>query len=304
MKLKYISVFLGLFFLSNIYAYNYNVDFNSPHYYEEQIDIGISDLNNTEINIININIFSSYETYLNYDYSIEEIKEIPIIFNNQVSPNLKIVYAFFDINENIIEEEEFDLNLMDNLEIGDFYLCYSEDCNPNDIPRNYDFWIDEDIYLSSDNINQDKFNYNVIIETNNQILLADQNTQLPYLIPNNIIAGQERYKLTIDIIDKTNLKKYTKEIRFALSEITENENREIFTQIIESEDTEADSENQIVGNIVEPESDSEKTEDTEIDTANSKSKNYWIWIVVAIITIIVFMVFSKPNKNRREGRKK
>lgn len=318
MKNKWFLLVIFVFLISNIYAYN--TDYNTEFYYGEIIDIGISSIDNPNIEYVNVLLYTDFETYLDNYYELDEISEIPLYLDDQTSPNLKIKYKFLDTEDNLIEEKEFLINIVENTDIGNFYLCYTGDCKDS-VPNNYDFWYDEDVFVFSDKIDYEKYTYNMIIETDkvndNVMLLTDNNINIPYTIPNTTIAGHERYRLTIEIIDKIREKTYTQNINFALSEITEADNRLIMDRIIEiNEQNEATN-----ANINDEDFDDIEDKQTEIsedkeepihddniqDTENKPKNNVYLIILIVIFVLIIFiMIFSKPNKekNRRTSRKK
>lgn len=310
MKNKWFLFGIFIFIISNIYAYN--TDYNNEFYYGEVIDIGISDISNPNIEYINIIIYTDFETLLDNNYTIEEITEIPVYLDNQISSNLKISYKFMGANDILIEEKEFQIDITENTDVGDFYLCNTEDCK-NSIPDNYDFWFDEEIFVFSDKINYDKFTYNITTETDktsdNIVLLTDKNITFPYKILNTTIAGYERYKLTIEILDKVKEKRYTQRIDFALSEITEEENRRIMDQLIEINRQEEINANQEEDSEIieeQPPVDERPSSVPIIEDSEKPQKinAFLILLIVIFILIILMAVFNKPKKNRRTNRKK
>jgi hypothetical protein len=287
--------------LSNIYAFNTNTDFNKEQYYGENINLGISNISSLEVTKITISIFSNYENYYSNTFEISEVGDIPIVFDDQVYSYSKINYKLLDINDNVVEEKEFDINLIDNQEISDFYLCNQTNCTTAEIPRNYDFWVDEEIYVISDKINNNKFLYNITIETDseqeNQTQLSDENIQFPYLLPSNSIVGYDHYKITLEIIEKQTNKIFLKKINFNLSEMTEKENREIVTKNMSSETEEiivpSEDHNQII-------SDNQTQKEPE-----KKKTNYILIIVIAVVAmvIVLLLISNKSGANRRLSRK-
>jgi hypothetical protein len=123
MKKAIFFLILSLIISPCIYGFTTNTDFNKNIYYGETLDLGIYDINYLDVEKITISIFSIYENYFSNTYDILEVEDIPIVFDDQVYFNSKINYKLLDINDNIIEEKEFDINLVTNLEIKDFYLC-------------------------------------------------------------------------------------------------------------------------------------------------------------------------------------
>lgn len=313
MKKAIFFLILSLIISPCIYGFTTNTDFNKNIYYGETLDLGIYDINYLDVEKITISIFSIYENYFSNTYDILEVEDIPIVFDDQVYFNSKINYKLLDINDNIIEEKEFDINLVTNLvtnlEIKDFYLCNKTSCTDAEKPRNYDFWIDEDIYLNSEIIDNNKFQYNITIETDleqeNQTLLYDENVKLPYLIPSNSIAGNEYYKITLEIIVKETNKRFFKNVYFALSELTEAEHREIMNEILYPEEEPLAQQK-----IITPADNSRENiseEHTQYSETGAENKNKYILITViaTVVVVFIFLLFSnKKSPNRRQNREK
>jgi hypothetical protein len=313
MKKAIFFLILSLIISPCIYGFTTNTDFNKNIYYGETLDLGIYDINYLDVEKITISIFSIYENYFSNTYDISEVEDIPIVFDDQVYFNSKINYKLLDINDNIIEEKEFDINLVTNLvtnlEIKDFYLCNKTSCTDAEKPRNYNFWINQDVYVISEEINNEKFLYNITIETDleqeNQTLLSVENILWPYLIPNNSIVGNEHYKIVIEIIEKETNKRFFKNVYFALSELTEAEHREIMNEIIYPEE-----EPLIEQESTTPTDNSEEgvleeyTQYSETDNTNN-NKYILITIIATIVVVFIFFLFSnKKSSNRRLNRKK
>lgn len=310
-------IFLISFFLllSNIYAYN--LDNNQTYYYGSIIDIGISDLNSvsnidvTQINYVNISVSSDYETYIDYDYNLEEISEIPIQFDKDIASKLKIKYVFFDNADNIIKEEEININLVENLDIGNFYLCSDKDCQKDLLPKNYDFWIDDTIFVSADKIDYEKYNYNIFIqidqENNNTVLLSEENIVFPYEIFNDVIVGHNYYKIIIEMISKDN-EIYLQEIYFRLSNLKEIENRQLISEITTNNENSTNilQENNNLEDVSQKDIDTQKTEEIEFNKQETKLDNKWFFVVGFVVFILVIWFLSnlkKPNQNRQIIRK-
>jgi hypothetical protein len=161
----------------------------------------------------------------------------------------------------------------------------------------------------SEEINNEKFLYNITIETDleqeNQTLLSVENILWPYLIPNNSIVGNEHYKIVIEIIEKETNKRFFKNVYFALSELTEAEHREIMNEIIYPEE-----EPLIEQESTTPTDNSEEgvleeyTQYSETDNTNN-NKYILITIIATIVVVFIFFLFSnKKSSNRRLNRKK
>ncbi len=310
-------IFLISFFLllSNIYAYN--LENGKTYYYGSILDIGISDLNSvsnidvTQINYVNISVSSDYETYISYDYNLEEISEIPIQFDKDIASKLRISYIFFDNVDNIIKEEEININLVENLDTSNFYLCSDKDCQKDLLPKNYDFWIDDAIFVSADKIDYEKYNYNIFIqidqENNNTLLLSEENIVFPYEIFNDVIVGHNYYKIIIEMISKDN-EIYLQEIYFRLSNLKEIENRQLVSEITTNNETTTNilQENNNLETASQKEIDTQKAEEIELNKQDTKLDNKWFFVVGFVVFILVIWFLSnlnKPNQNRRIIRK-
>ncbi len=303
MNSRVFLIFIVLFMISNIYAYNYNIDFNKDYYYEETIDIGIKDITDQNISYINITIFSPYETYLNYDYSVEDITEVPIVFNKQVFSDINILYTFYDINDDIISEEEYSLKILSNPSLPEFYLCKEGNCNIDVQKTGNYFNSDDDIFIVTDsgnNYNKD-FNYNITIDSEDKTLFYEESISFPYEINKNQILGYNYYSLRIDCIDKTTGKAFVKSLSFELSENTKEEQKSILSSVVNFDIEEEQAlENT---NISEPEEDISSVSHFSEKPDNSQNIYIIIGVIIFIIAILI-VIFSKKETNRRLARKR
>lgn len=302
MNSRVFLIFIALFLVSNIYAYNYNIDFNKNYYYEERIDIGIKDIIDQNISYINITVSSPYETYLNYDYSLESITEVPIVFNKQVFSDINISYTFYDINESIITTEEYSLKILSNKDLPEFYLCKEENCNLETLKIGNYFNSDDDIFIITDsgnNYNKD-LNYSITIDSADETLFYEENISFPYEINKNQILGHSSYNLRIDCIDNTTGKTFVKSLSFELSENTKEEQKSILVAAVNPNI----EEEQVLENTntSEPASTSSVSQFYE---KPEKSKNIYLIIGIIIFVIaILAVVFSKKEPSRRLSRKR
>jgi hypothetical protein len=302
MNSRVFLIFIALFLVSNIYAYNYNIDFNKNYYYEERIDIGIKDIIDQDISYINITVSSPYETYLNYDYSLESITEVPIVFNKQVFSDINISYTFYDINESIITTEEYSLKILSNKDLPEFYLCKEENCNLETLKIGNYFNSDDDIFIITDsgnNYNKD-LNYSITIDSADETLFYEENISFPYEINKNQIIGHNYYNLLIDCIDNTTGKTFVKSLSFELSENTKEEQKSILVAAVNPNI----EEEQVLENTntSEPASTSSVSQFYE---KPEKSKNIYLIIGIIIFVIaILAVVFSKKEPSRRLSRKR
>lgn len=303
MNSRVFLIFMGLFVISNIYAYNYNIDFNKEYYYEETIDIGITGITDQDISYINITISSPQETYLNYDYSIDEITEVPVVFNKQVFSDINISYTFYDINDSIINTEEQSLKILSNPTLPEFYLCKEANCNLETIKTGNYFNSDDDIFIVTNlgkNYNKD-LNYSITIDFADKILFYEENVSFPYEIYKNQILGHSFYNLRIDCIDNPTGKNFVKSLSFELSENTKEEQRLILASIVNPDiEEEQTLENT---NTSVPEADISSV--SQFYEKPEKSLNIYVIIGITIFIIaILIVIFSKKESNRRQNRKR
>ena len=302
MNSRVFLIFIALFMISNIYAYNYNIDFNKNYYYEERIDIGIKDIIDQNISYINITVSSPYETHLNYDYSLESITEVPIVFNKQVFSDINISYTFYDINESIISTEEHSLKILSNKDLPEFDLCKEENCNLETLKIGNYFNSDDDIFIITDfgnNYNKD-LNYSITIDSADETLFYEENISFPYEINKNQIIGHNYYNLLIDCIDNITGKTFVKSLSFELSENTKEEQKSILAAAVNPNI----EEEQVLENTntSEPASTSSVSQFYE---KPEKSKNIYLIIGIIIFVIaILAVVFSKKEPSRRLSRKR
>lgn len=295
-------IFIALFMISNIYAYNYNIDFNKNYYYEETIDIGIKGITDQDISYINITISSPYETYLNYDYSVENITEVSVVFNKQVFSDINVLYTFYDINDVIITSEEYSLKILSNPALPEFYVCKVANCNIDVQKTGNYFNSDDDIFIVTDsgnNYNKD-LNYNLTIDSEDNILFFEENISFPYEINKNQILGHNFYNLRINGFDNTTKKTYIKSLSFELSENTKEEQKSIIASTNQNIEEEQALENT---NISEPEEDISSI--SHFSEKPDKSQNIYIILgVIFFVIIILIVLFAKKEPNRRLARKR
>lgn len=299
-------VFGYLLISSNIFAFNAYK--NSPFYYDEIIDFGISNIDTQNISYLQLTIFSDHETFLDLDYSIDDAKNIPLTFDKSTPSLLSVKYLFFDEKDQIVDENFFAINLLDQNNT-DIYLSYSKDCNLENTPNNYDFWFDDSFYLCLITNDFDKFTYDVLIESNGKSLVSEKNIELPFIIPNNLIRGYENYSINIEVTDKDTKKKILKKISFNLSELTKQEHENLMKYMTNFEDIN----NTVINNEKQKESEYKEQEDINIDSegnniSESKKKLNFIPILAmffAIFLILIILISNKKNKtvNRRIKRK-
>jgi hypothetical protein len=287
--MKKIIIILFLVLASNS-VFSYSPNFSEINYYDQIIDIGLSDINYPEETTVKISIYGITEKYYDNSFLISEIEYIPIIFSKEIPGILEVIYEFKDISGNIIDKKTFSL-VLKNPEIPNFYLCNLDNCTGSIT----EFWKNEDLFLTVDAFNSN-LEYSIAIETDNslesKVLFQDKNITFPYAIPKNLILGHYQYKLIINIFDKEKNNKFQKELNFILVDITKEEYSKLTDYMLYSEENKGISEEDI-----------ELTESNneEIETKSSNLKYY---LVFAFVIIIILSIFLIPKRRRRYHEKK
>lgn len=280
---RIILIFLFLL-ISNIYAYSTNFQENS--YYDEIIDVGLKDLEFSESTIVKISIYGVTELYYENTFLISEIKYIPIVFNNDIPGILEVIYEFKDNSGNIIDRKEYNLRLTEP-SIPNFYLCSKESCLNN----NFEFWLGDDVSLDIDK-SYSNLEYVLSIETNQkQVLFQDSNISFPYKIPKNLISGNYKYDLVINITDKNNNRLFRKEMKFILLDITKEEYNSLTDFMLYSEENRGLSEEE--SPIVD------SKEESQLER-NILTKCWWI--ILFIIIVIVFYILIPKRRVKHHAR--
>jgi len=314
MKKVILIVFVFIFQLLSVFALSLNFEENI--YYFEVVDIGIKDTSSIDLNVtaIQISIYSLQESYFNQEYTREEIFEIPIILDKQISSDSNIRYDFLDSNGTIRDSQEYELNISSLDTIPEFYFCNSSNCTRNDIFDNYNFMFNDNLFLVSENYFNNlapDYNYNIIIQSNSSpgsdvIIFSEENINFPYEINKNIIAGYKDYKIIISISDNETSKQFKKEILFSLDSLTDEENRKIINDALNSEvnyNLPSDEIKTVSQNI----GSKENIDKNNLVIKKVENKNNYNWIFLAlglIIVIIIFLILGKDTTNRRITRRK
>lgn len=292
---------LLILFINNVSAFV--PQFPDSIYYEEIVNIGILDYNNLA-KTASIKVYDDYEIYFDNLFLIDDLEELLMSFDSQVSSDSKIEYIFYDNENNILESQDFNLNLKNYENLPDFYLCGFLNCNKEDQIDYYYFWQDEEIYLNS--INEfSNFKYDVAIETDediSSIIYFEENITIPYILKNNLIdSNKTYYKIIIDYYN-TNENKFKKEIKFALNSNTKKEYEEYLEDILIIAEADA---GEYYPDIIEKNteyienSDKENSTDILYTENNIFDINKTLIIIVSSIIIfsILFFVVTKGGKN-------
>lgn len=297
--MKRILLLLFVLFLGN-FVFCLTPNFSEVNYSGQVIDVGISNYNPLT-KTVSISIYSAYENYFERIFLISETDYIPVILDSQIDSDTKIKYKLYDINNVLLEEKEFLLNLEIYSDLPNFYLCKKADCSEFEIPENYDFWIDEDVFVISDKFNAD-FKYNIIIMDNKKNeIFSETEINFPYLINTNSISGHKNYNLMIEIINKNiNLKFINSSVDFTLEDTTKERHEEIINDIqnpsLEENIIIEEKEEQIVRTDKAPLKDLNTT--TELINPEKGKNNLYIFLLIILILIILVAVIPKKQKRR------
>lgn len=295
---KILILFFILLNLSIVFGLTPNF-FNNNSYYDQVVDLGVSDTNLSG-NFLRINVSDQSQNYFLNTFDFSEVNSVEVVFDVSVSSNLIVTYEILDLNELILETYVFPLNL-EIIDLGNLYLCDSVNCSFDEISNNY-FDNNTGVYLFVDN-NLD-VNYSVDIffkEENleNSLLFSEKNLSFPYFIS---VFEYGEYKLILNYIFEDQI--FKKEIVFYINNILPvseedlnepNQNIISYDPIIEN----TENQDQI---IINDNNQNNSQSKNDINRSGSINASF-IVLVLAIIVLILFIIFSNKN-NRRENRKR
>ncbi len=269
--------------------------FNNNSYYDQVVDLGVSDTNLSG-NFLRISVSDQSQNYFLNTYDFSEVNSVEVVFDVSVSSNLIVTYETLDLNELILETYVFPLNL-EIIDLGNLYLCDSINCSFDEISNNY-FDNNTGVYLFVDNNLDVNYSVDVFFKENleNSLLFSEKDLSFPYFIS---VSEYGEYKLILNYIFEDQI--FKKEIIFFINNISPvleeylnepNQNIIFYDSVIE------ESEDLNQSNVVDKNNSLQNN-----DYASKDSKNIsFIILILAIIVLMLFIVFSN-KRNRRKDRK-
>jgi hypothetical protein len=273
-----IYLILLLLLIPNLYAFN-PVFRDSPiHYYGEMINLGITDDLPIDVDYFIISIYSkeTEQLYFLQDISIYDKNNIYFVPSDIFSQRLIVNYKFYEEDDTLIEDVNYDLNL----KLSDFSLnyvfCKDIFCFEN---SNY-FVFQEDIFiLNKDNIFNDVFYDIKIFNEYDNLILDLNNISLPYKL--NLDTGDYFFEIYAKYKNSTYL--------FSDLYLTIIENPSISTPW---ESYFLSIDDNISSNLV----DNKNTDKSDNDSVSVKNKkSYFIYLLIFIILIIISYFLFKPK---------
>jgi hypothetical protein len=273
-----IYLILLLLLIPNLYAFN-PVFRDSPiHYYGEMINLGITDDLPIDVDYFIISIYSkeTEQLYFLQDISIYDKNNIYFVPSDIFSQRLIVNYKFYEEDDTLIEDVNYDLNL----KLSDFSLnyvfCKDIFCFEN---SNY-FVLQEDIFiLNKDNIFNDVFYDIKIFNEYDNLILDLNNISLPYKL--NLDTGDYFFEIYAKYKNSTYL--------FSDLYLTIIENPSISTPW---ESYFLSIDDNISSNLV----DNKNTDKSDNDSVSVKNKkSYFIYLLIFIILIIISYFLFKPK---------